>query len=243
MHVMITGASKGIGLAIVRRFAAERDVRFSLCARAENSLAEVQKMIEEESSPVPIFSAGCDVSNEREVEHFVREAEQRFCPIDILINNAGFGLFRSVEEMTTEEFDSVLATNLRGVFLMSQAVLHGMKQRRSGTIVSISSLAGRNGFAGGAAYSASKFGVRGLMQSLFLEVRDFDIRVITIFPGSVDTEFFDRAGHPLGDRAANVLRADDVAATVHAAAMLPQNATISELDIRPTNPNRSVSRP
>ena len=79
------------------------------------------------------------------------------------------------------------------------------------------------------------------MQSLFLEVRDFDIRVITIFPGSVDTDFFDTAGHPLGVRSKQVLRAEDVAAAVHAAVMLPTSATISELDIRPTNPNKTVS--
>jgi 3-oxoacyl-[acyl-carrier protein] reductase len=111
-----------------------------------------------------------------------------------------------------------------------------MKECKSGTIVSISSLAGKNGFAGGAAYCASKFAVRGLMQSLFLEVRDFNIRVITIFPGSVDTDFFDTAGHPLGMQARHVLRAEDVATAVHVAAMLPARATISELDLRPTNP-------
>jgi 3-oxoacyl-[acyl-carrier protein] reductase len=237
MHVMITGGSKGIGLAIAKRFAAEKDVRLSLCARNERTISEVRRAIENECSFVQIFAAKCDVANEREVERFAHEAERSFGPVDILVNNAGFGLFKAIGEITSEEFDSVLGTNLRGVFLVTQAVLPKMKERKSGTIVAISSLGGRNGFAGGAVYCASKFAVRGLMQSLFLEVRDFDIRVITIFPGSVDTDFFDTAGHPLGIRAAHVLRAQDVAGAVHAAAMLSAGATISEFDIRPTNPH------
>jgi 3-oxoacyl-[acyl-carrier protein] reductase len=236
MHLMITGGSKGIGLAIAKRFAAEKDTRLSLCARSENAIAEARHVIEKEFPSVQMFATGCDVSKEREVERFIYEAERSFGPVDMLVNNAGFGLFKAVGEMTSEEFDGVLGTNLRGVFLMTQAVLPKMKARKSGTIISISSLAGRNGFAGGAAYCASKFAVRGLMQSLFLEVRDFNIRVITIFPGSVDTDFFDTAGHPLGIQATHVLRAEDVAASVHAVATLSANATISELDIRPTNP-------
>jgi 3-oxoacyl-[acyl-carrier protein] reductase len=243
MHVMITGASKGIGLAIAKRFAAEKNVELSLCARMESTLANARIEIEKECSPVSIFAATCDVSSERDVERFTDEAARRFGPVDMLVNNAGFGLFKAIGEISCAEFDGVLATNLRGVFLMTQAVLPNMKDRKSGTIISISSLAGRNGFAGGAAYCASKFGVRGLMQSLFLEVRDFDIRVITIFPGSVDTDFFDIAGYPLGSRAPYALGSDDVAATVYAAAMLPSGATISELDIRPTNPNKNGSVP
>jgi NADP-dependent 3-hydroxy acid dehydrogenase YdfG len=112
-----------------------------------------------------------------------------------------------------------------------------MRQRKAGTIVTISSVAGKNVFAGGAAYSTSKFGVRGLMQSLFLEVRGDNIRVITIFPGSVDTSFFTVAGAtPAVSK--NVLTVDDIADAVYAAVSLPSHATISELDIRPTNPKR-----
>jgi NADP-dependent 3-hydroxy acid dehydrogenase YdfG len=241
MHVMITGASKGIGLAIAKRFAREGNESLSLCARDERTLLIAPQTIEKEFPNVQIFAKKCDVALEPDVKHFASEAIQTFGPVDLLVNNAGFGLFKNVSDMSVEEFDGVMNTNLRGIFLMTQVVLPEMIKRRSGTIVAISSLAGRNGFAGGAAYCASKFGVRGLMQSLFLEVRDFDIRTITVFPGSVDTDFFDTAGQPLGSRASTALRAEDVAAAVYAAVMLPTSATISELDIRPTNPKKNIS--
>jgi len=235
MHVLITGASKGIGLALAQRFCAD-DTRISICSRSKHSIREAKATIERSSPGALVYAAACDVSQETEVTRFLHAAESALGPVDVLINNAGFGIFRSVLDMTVHEFDRVLATNLRGVFLMTQAVLPGMKQRRSGTVVTISSLAGRNGFAGGSAYCASKFGVRGLMQSLFLEARASDIRVITVFPGSVNTAFFETAGHPLGERAKTVLSPEDIADSVYAAVHLPPRATISELDIRPTNP-------
>lgn len=244
MHVMITGGSKGIGLAIARCFAAEDgNVELSICARDEAELAKAKRTLEEEFPTARVFVKKCDVSQARDVSEFMRDAEDRFGAVEVLVNNAGFGLFKSVTDMRLEEFEHVVAANLRGVFLMTQAVLPKMKVGKKGTIVSISSLAGRNGFAGGAAYCASKFGVRGLMQSLFLEVREFDIRVMTIFPGTVDTDFFDMAGHPLGHRAKHALQAEDVARAVHAAVMLPSGATVSELDIRPTNPQKNVPNP
>jgi NADP-dependent 3-hydroxy acid dehydrogenase YdfG len=183
----------------------------------------------------------CDVSNEANVEDFVAEAEGRFGPVDHLINNAGFGIFRPIEELTIDEFDSVLATDLRGVFLVTKAVLPAMMAAERGTVVTISSLAGKNGFAGGTAYCAAKFAVRGLMQSMFLEVREKNVRAITVFPGSVDTAFFNPALGATRLRATSALNAKDVADAVYHAAMLPQSATISELDIRPTNP-KAVGR-
>ncbi|HEY3875746.1 MAG TPA: SDR family NAD(P)-dependent oxidoreductase [Candidatus Kapabacteria bacterium] len=234
MHVLITGASKGIGLATAKKFA-EAGAALSFCSRNESELLRAKHEIENEFQS-PLFASVCDVSNEHAVQKFVTESQGNLGPIDLLINNAGFGLFKAVTEMTVNDFESVLATNLRGVFLMTQAVLPEMKARKQGTIVTVSSLAGRNGFAGGAAYCASKFGVRGLMQSLFLDVRSHNIRVITIFPGSVNTAFFDRAGHPLGNRASSVLAEGDVADAIYSAHMQRTGATISELDLRPTHP-------
>ncbi len=238
MHVLITGASKGIGLAIARRFAIESNVSLSLCARKESDIFTMLSEIEQLSPGLSSLGVVCDVSHEAEVAKFAARAESEHGPVDVLVNNAGFGRFGPVLEMRTETFDDQLATNLRGVFLMTQAVLPAMKRSSRGTIVTVSSLAGKNGLVGGSAYCASKFGVRGLMQSLFLDVREFGIRVITIFPGSVDTAFFDSGSTASQLRSKNALRAEAVADSIFAAVTLPEDATISEIDIRPTNPKR-----
>jgi NADP-dependent 3-hydroxy acid dehydrogenase YdfG len=236
MHVMITGASKGIGLAIAKRYAdAEASVRLSLCSR---NLSELNAAADEIPAHEMLLQR-CDVAEKRSVQGFVDEAEGRFGPVDHLINNAGFGVFRPIEELSVEEFDSVLATDLRGVFLVTREVLPLMLENKRGTVITISSLAGKNGFAGGSAYCCAKFAVRGLMQSMFLEVRESNIRAITVFPGSVDTSFFNPALGATRLRSSTPLDATDVADAVYHAAMMPSGVTISELDIRPTNPKSS----
>jgi 3-oxoacyl-[acyl-carrier protein] reductase len=128
-----------------------------------------------------------------------------------------------------------MATNLRSLYLMTREVLPGMRGRRHGAIVNIASLAGRNGFAGGTAYAASKHAVLGFSRSLMLEVRKENIRVIAICPGSVDTPLIQHQGMLKPDLA-KILRPEDVAETVVAALALPERALVSELDVRPTNP-------
>ncbi|MFI5265088.1 MAG: SDR family oxidoreductase, partial [Candidatus Kapaibacterium sp.] len=187
------------------------------------------------SSQHVYFSRTCNVSREKEVNEFVTEFEGKFGAADVLINNAGFGIFKSVLEISKTEFESVLATNLRGVFLFTRAALPAMRLKRSGTVITISSLAGKSGFKGGTAYCASKFAVRGMMQCLFLEVRTDNIRFLTICPGSVETDFFVNNEHGSEVKPKKVLNAEDVAC-VELAVLLPQNADISEIDIRPTNP-------
>src|SRR2546430_2669320 len=144
MPILITGASRGIGLAIARRFAAQpRDsVRISVCSRHKEDLKDFPAEIAAISPDVPVLAEECNVSNEENVARFVDKAHEAFGSIDILVNNAGFGIFQKVEEMKVEEFDAVLATNLRGAFLVTQAVLPRMIRRRMGTIVTISSVAG-----------------------------------------------------------------------------------------------------
>jgi NAD(P)-dependent dehydrogenase (short-subunit alcohol dehydrogenase family) len=240
MHILITGGSRGIGLAIAKRFAAAKHspMRISVCSRNAEDIAGVTAQLCQVFPDISVFARPCDVSKEEDVHRFVDEAREAFGSIDVLVNNAGFGIFQPVEKMTVEEFDAVIATNLRGVFLMSQAVLPRMIRRHSGTIVTICSVAGKRGYPQGGAYCTSKFGVRGLMQSLWLEAREHGIRVMTVMPGNVDTEFFERADRPMGERAALALHSEDVADAVYAAVMLPGRATISELEIVPTDPMR-----
>jgi 3-oxoacyl-[acyl-carrier protein] reductase len=238
MNILITGASKGIGFAIAETLARETTGKytFGLCSRNINEIVHAESNLGKLHPQHRYYSRACDVSNAAAVHEFIAGFEERFGAVDVLINNAGFGKFGSAVTMDTETFTSVLDTNLRGVFLMTRAVLTGMREKKAGTIVTISSIAGRSGYKGGAAYCASKFAVRGLMNSLFLEVRSEHIRVVTIFPGTVDTPFFDEVGIPAIIQSGSALLAQDVADAVATSIRLPIRATISELDIRPTNP-------
>lgn len=175
-----------------------------------------------------------DVRSAQSLSNFVEKAKKQFGKIDLLVANAGLGIFKRVIEMTEQEFDEQIDTNLKGVFLSVKAVLTDMIANEFGDIIIMASLAGKNSFATGSVYSASKFAVRGFAHALMLEVRDQNIRVITICPGSVDTSFFEPT--QLNPEREKFLHAEDVASCVVAALLAPRRAMISEIDIRPSNP-------
>ena len=157
--------------------------------------------------------------------------------IGLLVNNAGVLIARPFEELTLEDWDTTMATNLRSLYLVTRAVLPGMRRRREGTVVNVASLAGRNGFVGGTAYTASKHAVLGFARSLMLEVRKEGIRVITICPGSVDTEHAPRPAACSSPIPQRILQARGCGRRPSShAVQLPARALVSELDIRPTNP-------
>ena len=229
---VVTGATQGIGRAIAGVLG-ERGARLALCARTAE---RVQTTVDDlKSHGVDAWGTACDVSDEASVTDFATQVTETRGQVRVLINNAGIGHLGPFTELTTQQIDETLAVNVRGVMLMTKAFLPGMQQREDGQIVNIVSLAGRNGFVGGTVYSASKHAVLGFSRSLMLEVRKSNIRVIAVCPGSVETPFFDKAGHELTN-ADKVLQPEDVAETVVAALELPPRALISELDIRPTNP-------
>lgn len=239
MNVVITGASKGIGYAIAEKLlrpeAAQEVRNLAICSRSRTEIDKARDELLAKYPQANIIAEQCDVSREDEVTSFADHVQRELGHVDVLVNNAGFGKFAPVHELSSDVWNDVLKTNLRGVFLMTRSLLPAMRARKTGSIVTIGSLAGKNGFPGGAAYCAAKFAVRGMMQSLFLEVREDNIRVVTLFPGSVDTHFFERAG--VGPQMAQrALHADDIADAVLTTIALPQHADISELDIRPTNP-------
>ena len=155
--------------------------------------------------------------------------------IDVLVNNAGILIAKPFEELTLEDWDATMSTNVRSLYLMTRAVLPAMRRRKQGSIVNVASLAGRNGFVGGTAYTASKHAVLGFSRSLMLEVRKDNVRVIAICPGSVDTSMM-RDQPMLKSEPSRILQPEDVAATILHALTLPERALVSELDIRPTNP-------
>jgi 3-oxoacyl-[acyl-carrier protein] reductase len=179
--------------------------------------------------------AAADVSQPEPVARAFARVTETLGEIGVLVNNAGVLIARPFEELTLEDWDTTMATNLRSLFLVTRAVLPGMRRRREGTIVNVASLAGRNGFAGGAAYAASKHAVLGFARSLMLEVRKEGIRVVTICPGSVDTGMLHDQPMLKSDPQ-RILQPEDVAQAVLAAVRLPSRALVSELDLRPTNP-------
>jgi NADP-dependent 3-hydroxy acid dehydrogenase YdfG len=227
----ITGASSGIGRALTLCLLRE-GVNVIASGRNGQRLTELR----EEASGLPgaLILAAADVANETEMLRVLEKATMTVGMPDIVIANAGFGTMKPLVEMSTEEFDAVMATNVRGVWLTLRHTIPSMIEKGGGDVIIVSSLAGKNGFAGGTAYSASKFAVRGLAQSLMLEVRDKNIRVATIFPGSTDTRFFDDS--PMSPNREKILSSDDVAQAILDILRASRRALLSEIDIRPSNP-------
>ena len=232
LTAFVTGATEGIGRAIA--FALGRaGYRVGVCARTESRVRQL--VVELGAEDIKAAGRPCDVGDEAMVRAAVEQVTSALGPIDTLINNAGIAILKPFEELTPAEWDATMATNLRSLFLVTREVLPGMRQRKAGAIINIASLAGKNGFVGGTAYTASKHAVLGFSKSLMLEVRKDNIRVIAICPGSVDTSLI-RGQPTLKIDPARVLRPEDVAQTVLDALSLPGRVMVSELDIRPTNP-------
>ncbi len=229
---LITGASEGIGRATA--FALGRaGYLIGVCARTPSRL----RTLLDDLGQAGITAHGhpADVGLEADVRDMVGQVTEKLGSVDVLVNNAGVAVFKPFDQLTLADWDTTMATNLRSLYLVTREVLPRMRQQRHGAIVNIASLAGRNGFAGGTAYTASKHAVLGFSRSLMLEVRKENIRVITICPGSVDTGLI-RNQSMLKPNLDQILHPEDVAETVLATLRLPERATVSELDVRPTNP-------
>jgi 3-oxoacyl-[acyl-carrier protein] reductase len=226
--ILVTGASRGIGLAIAER-AGRMGASVAICARDARRLEEARNQLKNQG--IRCFAQAADVTSAKEAAMMVQETGAELGPIDILVNNAGMGIFRPTHELSEEDWDTVMNTNLKGVFLMSRAVVPAMIERGSGQIINIASLAAKNAFAGGAAYCASKWGLLGLTHAMVEDLRGYGIRVAAVCPGSVDTEFSPHTGKD----ASRMLKAEDVANVV--AMMLTENprAFTSEVNLRPTH--------
>ena len=223
---LVTGGSRGIGRAIALRLA-ELGADVAVCGRDEAALRETGAALR--AAGAGALAKTADVTHARAVTELVAQVERELGAISILVNNAGLGVFGLAHERTEEEWDRVLDTNLKGVWLVSRAVIPSMIRRGSGDILNIGSLAGKNPLAGGSIYAASKWGLRGLTTSMAEELREQGIRVSQISPGSVATKFQPATGHDTSKK----LRPEDVA---HAAEMiLLQGAQsfLSEVDLRP----------
>lgn len=228
---LVTGATEGIGRATAFALA-EAGFRVGICARTGE---KVRAMVAALGAWGPAEGLAADVGDPGDVERLVAHVTGTLGPVDLLVNNAGIGRIKPFDELTLDDWDATMRTNLRSLYLVTTAVLPGMRARKEGTIVNVASLAGRMGFRGGTAYAASKHAVLGFGRSLMLEVRADGIRVITICPGSVDTPFFSHQDMLHPDRDA-ILKPEDVASAILDAVRLPGRALVSELDLRPSNP-------
>lgn len=225
---LITGASRGIGLAIARRLGA-LGAKLGICARNASEIESAARDLQARGCEV--YAAPADVSRSSDVSSFVQTCEQRLGPAEILVNNAGTGYFGPAHEADESYWDKVLDTNLKSVFLLSKAVSHRMIERRSGQIINIGSLAGKNAFAGGGIYCASKWGLLGLTECMAEDLRSYGIRVSAICPGSVATGF-SQPGRAKDQ--AKMLQPDDVARVVELLVTQAPQSFISEILIRPT---------
>jgi 3-oxoacyl-[acyl-carrier protein] reductase len=229
---IVTGGSRGIGKFIARRLA-EEGASVVIAGRTISDLRLTADEITHAGGRV--IAVQTDVSNEKSVHRLLSKTLTEFGTIDILVNNAGQYMEKSVADMSLDEWNNIIGTNLTGPFLLSRAVLPEMVEKMDGTIVMISSTSGKRAKANSAAYSASKFGVEGFAEALLREVRGHNIRVIVVTPSSVDSSDRDTRQILKGGEGAR-LRAEDVAETVVAAIKLPPRALVREVELWATNP-------
>ena len=225
---LVTGGTRGIGAAIVRRLAADGFAVF-LSGRTEASTKSALARFAKDGLSIRGFAA--DARSEDDQKRLVQSVAREGGRLDVLVTNAGLGHFDRVDRIAPDQFREVLETNLFGVFYAVHHAAPLMIKNGGGFIVNIASLASVNAFAGGCAYNASKFGLLGFSEAAMIDLRHDGIRMATVLPGSVDTEF----GHARRD-AAWMLAPEDVAEAVSDLVRFPDRAIPSRIDLRPSRP-------
>ena len=228
---VVTGGTRGIGRAIAENLLQE-GCKVAICGRKQDA---VDRAVAEMQSLGTIVGHAADITEQSQVENFFAAVDRDFGGLDILVNNAGEGVFRKVGEMTVEDWKRNIDLNLNGAFYCAHAALSRFGQR-GGFIVNISSLAAKNPFSGGAGYNASKFGLNGFSEALMLDHRYDNVRVCSVMPGSVDTEFSSAA-----KRAADTswkVAPSDVADVVSLVLRMPARTMISQVEMRPSKPKK-----
>lgn len=224
---VVTGGTKGIGRAIAESLVAA-GASVAITARHEDEITKAVSQLNRRSRGLAKGYV-CDVRDYNQVKTLFADVGA----VDVLVNNAGVGIFASVESMSVEDFRTVLETNVFGVFYCCHEAIPLMKQRGGGHIINISSLAGANAHPQMAAYNASKFGLNGFSEALMQEVRHDNIKVSYIMPGSVNTEF---GGDETSDQKSWQLQPNDVAEVVMDLLSQQSRALASRIEIRPSRP-------
>ncbi len=226
---LVTGGTRGIGLAVARALLEHGD-HVAITGTSADGVQRAAAGLGTE-----VLALECDVRHAASVEAAFHAVEERFGGLDVLINNAGVGVGVPVADLSHEEWDRIIGTNLTGVFHCCKAAIPRMRRRGGGWIISVSSLASKNPFVGGAAYSASKAGLNAFCEALMQEVRYDNIRVSYVLPGSVATGFSGRAA---GDGDDWKLLPEDVAAVIVDLLAHPARSLPSRVEIRPSRPRK-----
>jgi 3-oxoacyl-[acyl-carrier protein] reductase len=237
---LVTGATRGIGFAIARSLSAA-GASVAICGRDQSRVDEAVRRLAAEAGqgigqPPPgrkVVGKAADVRGSAEVAALFEWIDRELGGPDILVNNAGVGIMRNVAELTVEQWQETLETNLSGVFYCSRQALARMKNRGSGSIINIGSLAGKNAFAGGAAYNASKFGLHGFTEAMMMDQRYDNVRVSHIMPGSVDTSFSGAA-----NKSDWKIAPEDIGEIVLMMLRMPERTLVSQVEVRPARPRK-----
>lgn len=226
----ITGGSKGIGFGIAESLAKE-GVHSILTSRTQKNANQAAKAINDKYH-VNCIGLEADVRDYDAVQNAVKKSIEEFGQIDYVIANAGLGHFASIEKMSINQWHEVIETNLNGVFYTIKSSVEALVKTK-GYFISISSLAGTNFFAGGAAYNASKFGVTGFTQAVMLDLRQKGVKVSTIMPGSVSTHF---NNHEPNDKDAWKIQKEDIGEMVVNLFKMNPRTLPSKIEVRPSQP-------
>jgi len=231
---VVTGGTRGIGFSIAGALLAE-GAKVFICGRDAAILKTALASLAAKGKD-RVDGLAADVRRYDDCRKVIQGAAERFGGLDVLVNNAGIGIMKPVDQLTPEDWDATIETNLSGVFYCCREAIPLMRQRGGGYIFNISSLAGVNAFAGGSAYNASKFGLNGFSEAMMQDVRYDGIRVSYIMPGSVATDFGAAPGgkpHELWK-----LTGEDIAKAVIDLYKFPAPALASRIELRPSRPPR-----
>lgn len=225
----ITGGTKGIGLGIAKVLA-ENGIRVAISGRSKSDVDAAAASISEDSSKV--VGIVSNVRNFEDEANAVAEIKKHFGQLDYVVANAGLGVFKPVDELSLEDWSSMIDTNLTGIFHTLKASVEELKLSE-GYFISISSLAGTNFFEKGSGYNASKFGAVGFTQAAMIDLRKYNIKVSTIMPGSVSTEF---AGNEPSEKDAWKIQPEDIGQLVLDILKMNPRTLPSKIEIRPLKP-------
>jgi NAD(P)-dependent dehydrogenase (short-subunit alcohol dehydrogenase family) len=234
-NCLVTGGTRGIGRAIAKLLA-QHGANVAICGRSPESTAQAVTELHAETGS-KVKGKAADVSQYRQVVELFEYLGQELGPLDVLVSNAGVGVFGAVGELSVEQWKAAIETNLYGAFYCVREALPGFETRGGGHIVQIGSIAGVSAFAGGAAYNASKFAIAGFSEAVMQDLRMKNIRVSHVMPGSVATEFGKEAGG--GASGADwKIWPEDVAEAVRMLLEMPERTLVSRIELRPSQPKR-----